>query len=108
MIRPIEMQMIIPQANIVGIEQHHANQHAAVQSANQTLQHEKDVEHNKEVVLEQENATQSKNEQDARDKGNNEYDDIYLQKWLKRKKREEEENRQKGGDSTRVNFNVKI
>ena len=50
MIRPVDMQMILPQANQVGMQQHNANQHAALQSAQGATELAKEVQQNSDGI----------------------------------------------------------
>lgn len=109
MIRPVEMQMILPQANQVGMQQHTANQHAAVQNAQGTMELAKEVKQNSESVIQKENPDLMEYRYDAKEKGNNTYDDFFAKK--RRKKKTTEENEQSEADKPEggwVNFDIKV
>lgn len=109
MIRPVDMQMILPQANQVGIQQHNANQHAAVQNAQGATQLAKEVKQNSETIIPKEDPELMEYRYDAKEKGNNAYEG---QSGGRRRKRQEsdskEETKQSGSDGNWVNFDIKI
>ncbi|MBQ8982852.1 MAG: hypothetical protein IJ079_04615 [Lachnospiraceae bacterium] len=110
MIRPVEMQMIIPQANQVGMQQHNVNQHAAIQSAQGTTELEKEVQQNAETVIPKENADMMEFAYDAREQGSNTYDDFYAKRRKKRQEdseKSDDKDKKKQGD-TWVNFDVQV
>jgi hypothetical protein len=103
--------MIIPQANQVGIQQHSANQQAAIQSAQGTNELAKEVQQNAETVIPKEDPNLMEFGYDAREKGNNTYDDFFLQRRKKRKKQDESEEQKQGSDKkdrTWVNFDIQV
>ncbi len=107
MIRPVDMQMILPQANQVGMQQHNANQHAAVQNAQSATQLAKEVKQNSETIIPKEEPELMEYRYDAKEKGNNSYDGQFAKR--RRKKREDDkknENDQTGKDW--VNFDIKV
>ena len=110
MIRPVEMQMIIPQANQVGMQQHHAEHHAAVQTAQGTNELEREVKQNAETVIPKENANLTELNYDARDKGSNTYDDFYAKRRKKRQELSEQElaEQKKKEGGTWVNFDIQV
>lgn len=110
MIRPVEMQMIIPQANQVGMQQHNVNQHAAIQSAQGTTELEKEVQQNAETVIPKDNADMMDFGYDAREKGSNTYDDFYAKRRKKRQEESEDsgsKDKKKQGE-TWVNFDIQV
>jgi hypothetical protein len=112
MIRPVEMQMILPQANQVGMQQHNVEQHAALQSSQGTNEFVKEVQEHAETVIPKEDPNLLEFGYDAREKGSNTYDDFFLKRRKKRKAQEEskdskEENNQ-NQDKAWVNFDIKI
>lgn len=107
MIRPVDMQMILPQANQVGMQQHNANQHAAVQNAQSATQLAKEVKQNSETIIPKEEPELMEYRYDAKEKGNNSYDGQFAKR--RRKKREDDkknEKEQTGKDW--VNFDIKV
>lgn len=107
MIRPVDMQMILPQANQVGMQQHNANQHAAVQNAQSATQLAKEVKQNSETIIPKEEPELMEYRYDAKEKGNNSYDGQFAKR--RRKKREDDkknEKKQTGKDW--VNFDIKV
>ncbi|MBQ8147680.1 MAG: hypothetical protein IJ040_02690 [Lachnospiraceae bacterium] len=110
MIRPVEMQMILPQANQVGMQQHNANQHASVQSAQGANQLAKEVKESAETIIPKEDPDLMEYRYDAKEKGNNTYDEQFLKR---RKKREESEAKEKEKQHSKpeggwVNFDIKV
>lgn len=107
MIRPVDMQMILPQANQVGMQQHNANQHAAVQNAQSATQLAKEIKQNSETIIPKEEPELMEYRYDAKEKGNNSYDGQFAKR--RRKKREDDkknEKKQTGKDW--VNFDIKV
>lgn len=108
MIRPVEMQMILPQSNQVGIQQHNADQHAAVQSAQGTTELAKEVKQNSETVIPKEDPDLMEYRYDAKEKGNNSYEG----QSRKRKRKNQDSDSREGTNETteviRVNFDVKV
>lgn len=109
MIRPMEMQMILPQANQVGMQQHTANQHAAVQNAQGATELAKEVKQNSETVIPKEDPELMEYRYDAKEKGNNSYDGQMRKRKRKRKESDsEEESAQKKTEGGWVNFDIKV
>ncbi len=112
MIRPVEMQMILPQANQVGMQQHNENQHAALQNAQGTNELSKTVQQNAETVIAKEDPNLMEFGYDAKEKGSNTYDDFFQRRRKQRKMqenaKENTENDSKEHDSTWVNFDIQI
>lgn len=111
MIRPVEMQMILPQVNQVGMQQHTADQHASIQSAQGTNELTKTVEQNAETVIPKEDPSLMEFGYDAREKGKNSYDDFFAKRRKKRHEKETaeaEERDRKAKDEKWVNFNIQV
>lgn len=108
MIRPVEMQMILPQANQVGIQQHNENQHAAVQSAQGTNELAKEVKQSSETVIPKEDPNLLEFGYDAKEKGSNTYDDFFKRRRKKRQEKETSDEEKNKQDSTWVNFDIQI
>lgn len=108
MIRPVEMQMILPQSNQVGMQQHNADQHAVIQNAQSATQLAKEVKQNSETVIPKEDPDLMEYRYDAKEKGNNSYEG----QPRKRKRKEQEPDSEEGtGEKTEVpwvNFDVKV
>lgn len=108
MIRPLDMQMILPQANQVGMQQHTANQHSAVQSAQGAAELAKEIQHTAESVIPKEDPDLMEYRYDAKEKGNNSYEG----QKRKRKRRDQEEEPQEDAkgktEAAWVNFDIKI
>ncbi len=109
MIRPVEMQMILPQANQVGIQQHNQNQHAAVQSAQGTTELAKEVKQQSETVIPKEDPDLMEYRYDAKEKGNNSYDGQPGKRKKRRQETEaEEKDTRKSPEGGWVNFDIKV
>ena len=74
MIRPVDMQMILPQTNNVSTQQHNANQHAVLQNAQGSAELAKEVRQQSEAVISKEGSELLEYRYDAKEKGNNSYD----------------------------------
>lgn len=109
MIRPVEMQMILPQANQVGMQQHNANQQGVVQNTQGAMQLAKEVQQQSETVIPKEDPELMEYRYDAKEKGNNSYEG---QQRKRRKKRQEtdseQEEAQKKPENGWVNFDIKV
>ena len=73
MIRPVDMQMILPQTNNVSTQQHNANQHAVLQNAQGSAELAKEVRQQSEAVISKEDSELLEYRYDAKEKGKNEY-----------------------------------
>lgn len=106
MIRPVEMQMILPQTNNVSTQQHNANQHAVLQSAQGSAELAKEVRQQSEAVISKDDTDLMEYRYDAKEKGNNSYEGSRQ----KKKKRQEEDSKEGGGQTggTWVNFDIRI
>lgn len=109
MIRPVEMQMILPQANQVGMQQHNQNQHAAVQSAQGATELAKEVKEQSETVIAKEDPDLMEYRYDAKEKGNNSYSGGSGKRRKRRQEADEnEEKARKGPEGGWVNFDIKV
>lgn len=107
MIRPVDMQMILPQANQVGMQQHNANQHAAVQNAQSATQLAKEVKQNSETIIPKEEPELMEYRYDAKEKGNNSYDGQFA-KRRRKKRKDDKKNEKKQTGKDWVNFDIKV
>lgn len=108
MIRPVEMQMILPQANQVGIQQHTENQHAAVQSAQGTSELAKEVKQNSETVIAKEDPDLMEYRYDAKEKGNNSYEGQSRKRKRKSQEGDSGESTEENAQVPWVNFDIKV
>lgn len=106
MIRPVEMQMILPQTNNVSTQQHNANQHAVLQNAQGSAELAKEVRQQSEAVIPKEEPELMEYRYDAKEKGNNAYEGNRQKKKKRRETDSEVKKNQAGG--TWVNFDIKI
>lgn len=108
MIRPVEMQMILPQANQVGMQQHTENQHAAVQNAQGATQLAKEVKQNSETVIPKENPDLMEYRYDAKEKGNNSYEGQSRKRKRKSQDGDSQESTKENTEIPWVNFDIKV
>lgn len=108
MIRPVEMQMILPQTNQVGMQQHTENQHAAVQSAQSATQLAKEVKQNSETVIPKEDPDLLEYRYDAKEKGNNSYEGQSRKRKRKNQDGDSQENTKENMEVPWVNFDIKV
>ncbi len=108
MIRPVDMQMILPQANQVGMQQHNANQHAALQSAQGATELAKEVQQNSESVIAKEDPDLMEYRYDAKEKGNNSYEGQKRRRRRGDRKEDSQEDEKGKTETAWVNFDIKI
>lgn len=106
MIRPVEMQMILPQTNNVSTQQHNVNQHTVLQNAQGSAELAKEIQQQAEAVISKDDTDLLEYRYDAKEKGNNSYEGGRQ----KKKKRREDDSKADGGQTGGiwVNFDIKI
>ena len=92
MIRPIEMQMLLPQSESVGNTQHQENQRVVNENMNAANEMAKEVKHNSETVIPKDANQFAEYQYDASEEGNGTYSNP--RKRGKKKKSSEDENEQ--------------
>ncbi len=107
MIRPVDMQMILPQTNNVSTQQHNANQHAVLQSAQGSAELAKEVRQQSETVISKDDSELMEYRYDAKEKGSNSYEEGRRRKKRRNEKEASEEKEEQPGGSW-VNFDIKI
>lgn len=107
MIRPVDMQMILPQTNNVSTQQHNANQHAVLQSAQGSAELAKEVRQQSETVISKDGSELLEYRYDAKEKGSNSYDGSRRQKRKRKEESTSEEKKKQPGESW-INFDIKI
>lgn len=90
MIRPIEMQMLLPRSESVGNTQHQENQRVVNENINAANEVAKEVKHNSETVIPKDANQFAEYQYDASEEGNGTYSNP--RKRGKKKKNSEEEN----------------
>lgn len=70
MIRPIEMQMLLPRTESVGTNQHHENQRVVNENSHAANEVAKEVKHNSETVIKKDANEFAEYKYDAKEKGN--------------------------------------
>lgn len=106
MIRPVEMQMILPQTNNVSTQHHNANQHAVLQNAQGSAELAKEVRQQSEAVIPKKDPELMEYRYDAKEKGNNAYEGKRQKKKKRRETDSEVKKNQTGG--AWINFDIKI
>ena len=91
MIRPIQMQMILPQTEVAGNTQQHANQSIVNSNLNAASEVAKEVKHNSETVIKKDANQFAEYQYDASEQGNGTYSNPRKQKRHKSSKDEEKE-----------------
>lgn len=87
MIRPIEMQMLLPRTESVGNTQHFENQRVVNENSFAANQVAKEVQHNSETVIPKDANEFAEYKYDAKEEGNGTYQNPRKQK---RKQQEED------------------
>ncbi len=107
MIRPVEMQMLIPNSQTVSNVQHNENQRPVQQNMLTAEQVAKEVKHNSDSIIQKDTVNIRDYRYDAKEKGNGEY---HGDGGKKRDKKQEDKNNDKKSDKepVRVNFDIKI
>lgn len=83
MIRPIEMQMLLPRTESVGSEQQSENQKVMNENAFAAREVAQEVRHNSEAVVEKDRDAFTQYQYDAKEKGNGTYQDPRKKKRRK-------------------------
>lgn len=90
MIRPIEMQMLLPRTESVGNNQHFENQRIVNENMHAANQVAKEVKHNSETVIKKDPNEFAEYKYDAKEKGNGTYQDIRKNNKQKKMNRDSE------------------
>lgn len=90
MIRPIEMQMLLPQTESVGTEKHFENKQIVNENNFAANEVKKEVKHNSETVIQKDANQFAQYQYDAKEESNGEYHN-FRRKQRKRKKEEAED-----------------
>lgn len=86
MIRPIEMQMLLPRTESVGTEKHFENRQIVNENNFAANEVQKEVQHNSETVIQKDANQFAEYQYDAKEEGNGTYRES------RRKRREKEQN----------------
>lgn len=84
MIRPVEMQMLLPRTESVGTNQQHENQRVVNENTFAANEVKREVKHNSETVIKKDANEFAEYQYDAKEEGNGTYQD--LRKRHKKKK----------------------
>ena len=88
MIRPIEMQMLLPRTESVGTEKHFENRQIVNENNFAANEVQKEVQHNSETVIKKDANQFAEYQYDAKEEGNGTYKDSRR----RRRKKEQPEN----------------
>ena len=110
MIRPIEMQMLLPRSESVGNTQHQENQKVVNANINAANEVAKEVKHNSETVIPKDANQFAEYQYDASEEGNGTYSNP--RKRGKKKQSSEEESKEltdvKEEDNKQPRINIQI
>lgn len=111
MIRPIEMQMLLPRTESVGNNQQHENQRVVNENTYAANEVAKEVKHNSETVIKKDANEFAEYQYDAKEEGNGTYRNP--QKRRKHKKEEEDavdskRIREKSDEDKQPRINIQI
>ncbi len=105
MIRPVEMQMLIPQTETVSHVQQQNNQRTLTDQSVAVNQVEKEVKEQSDTVIQKDTVEIRDYKHDAKEKGDNEYSGDG---GRHRKKKNEADNKEDTKETPRVNFDIRI
>lgn len=106
MIRPIEMQMLLPQSESVGNTHHQENQKVVNGNINAATEVAKEVKHNSETVIPKDANQFAEYQYDASEEGNGTYSNPRKRK--KKKQSSEEENEKQADTQEEENKQPRI
>lgn len=96
MIRPVDMQMLLPRTEFVGTEQHHENQQVVNGNQFAATQVAKEAKHSSETVIKKDANAFAEYQYDAKEEGNGTYQNPKKRRHAKK----EEENTEKAKESS--------
>ena len=99
MIRPIEMQMLLPRTESVGNTQHFENQRVVNENSFAANQVAKEVQHNSETVIPKDANEFAEYKYDAKEEGNGTY-----QNPKRQKRKPQEENLEESENATSSSY----
>lgn len=107
MIRPIEMQMLLPRSESVGNTQHQENQRVVNSNINAANEVAKEVKHNSETVIKKDANEFAEYQYDASEEGNGTYSNP-RKRGKKRKPSDEEEKKKEASPAEEANKQPRI
>lgn len=107
MIRPIEMQMLLPRSESVGNTQHQENQRVVNSNINAANEVAKEVKHNSETVIKKDANEFAEYQYDASEEGNGTYSNP-RKRGKKRKPSDEEEEKKEASPAEEANKQPRI
>lgn len=108
MIRPVDMQMLIPTTQSAGNIQQHESQRPMEQNMVAVEQVSKEVKQHSEMVISKDTVEIHDYNYDAKEKGNNEYHGNGGKHRQKDEKKEDISNQKEPVDRPRVNFDIQV
>lgn len=88
MIRPVEMQMLLPRTESVGTTQQHENQRVVNENTFAANEVAREVKHNSETVIRKEGNKLTEHQYDAKEEGNGTYENPRKRKRKQDKEKE--------------------
>lgn len=107
MIRPIEMQMLLPRSESVGNTQHQENQRVVNSNINAANEVAKEVKHNSETVIKKDANEFAEYQYDASEEGNGTYSNP-RKRGKKKKPSDEEEKKKEASPEEEANKQPRI
>lgn len=108
MIRPIEMQMLLPRTESVGSEKHFENRQIVNENHFAANEVQKEVQHNSETVIKKDANQFAEYQYDAKEEGNGTYQDSRRKRRQKNAKDEEENKNDRETDEVNEKFSPRI
>ena len=110
MIRPIEMQMLLPRTESVGTTQQHENQRVVNENSFAANEVAKEVKHNSETVIKKDSNEFAEYRYDAKEEGNGTYQNPQKHKRKKNAEVEDEkiDEQHAGTDRKEPRVNIQI
>ena len=108
MIRPIEMQMLLPRTESVGSEKHFENRQIVNENHFAANEVQKEVQHNSETVIKKDANQIAEYQYDAKEEGNGTYQDSRRKRRQKNAKDEEENKNDRETDEVNEKFSPRI
>lgn len=111
MIRPIEMQMLLPRTESVGSSQQHENQRVVNENTYAANEVAREVKHNSETVIKKDANEFAEYQYDAKEEGNGTYQNPRRQKRNKKETKEADdidkiEGKAKENKHPRINIQI--
>lgn len=111
MIRPVEMQMLLPRTESVGTVQQHENQRVVNENMYAASEVKREAKHNSETVIKKDANEFAEYQYDAKEEGNGTYQDLRRHQKKQKKSDMEEKEKMEQKDYTsdkqpRINIQI--